>query len=104
MRHGYKGAGDLAHAVDTVFHWDATSSIIEDWMYEGLAERYALDAEMQRRLKDVNPYALETIVERLLEATARGMWSPKEETKQQLDDLYMDVEAEIEAALDRSGG
>ncbi len=96
MRHGYKGAGDLSRTVDNAFHWDATSEVIEDWMYQGLADKYAYDAEMQRWLKDVNPYALQNITERLLEAISRGMWETSPENKERLEQLFLDIEGDME--------
>lgn len=95
-RHGYKGAGDLSRTVDVVFGWDATSDVIEDWMYEELANRYALDKEMQEWLKEVNPHALQNIVERLLEAIERGMWRATERMREELRSIYLDVEGLLE--------
>ena len=68
MRHGYKGAGDLSRTVDNAFHWDATSAVIEDWMYDGLAQKYAFDPEMQEWLKEVNPMPCKI--------SPRGCWRP----------------------------
>ncbi|MCP8306506.1 MAG: cobaltochelatase subunit CobN [archaeon] len=99
-RHGYKGAGDLSRTVDYVFGWDATDDIVEDWMYEELAQKYAMDGEMQEWLKDVNPYALQNIVERLLEAIERGMWQATEEMKKKLQELYLSIEGMLEEAGD----
>ncbi|MFZ5585417.1 MAG: cobaltochelatase subunit CobN [Thermodesulfobacteriota bacterium] len=96
MRHGYKGAGDLSRTVDNSFHWDATSGVIEDWMYDGLAEKYAFDEDMQQWLKQVNPYALQNITERLLEAISRGMWDAAPETKERLEQLFLDIEGDLE--------
>ncbi|VAX32193.1 Aerobic cobaltochelatase CobN subunit [hydrothermal vent metagenome] len=100
MRHGYKGAGDLSRAVDISFHWDATSDVMEDWMYDALSEKYALDEKMQEWFKEVNPYALQNIAERLLEAASRGMWNASEEMKKRLEDMYLDVEGDIEERTD----
>ena len=61
QRHGYKGAGDLSRMVDIAFGWDATAEVLEDWMYEELANKYALDKEMQEWMKKVNPHALQNI-------------------------------------------
>ena len=99
-RHGYKGAGDLSRAVDIAFGWDATAEVLEDWMYEELAKEYALDEEMQNWLKEVNPYALQNIAERLLEAIERGMWQASEEMEEELKKVYL----EIEGALEESTG
>ncbi len=95
-RHGYKGASDLSGVVDFAFGWDATAEVLEDWMYEELANKYALDKEMQRWLKEVNPYALQNIAERLLEAIERGMWQATEEMKQELQNIYLDIEGVLE--------
>jgi len=95
-RHGYKGAGDISRMVDIAFGWDATAEVLEDWMYEELANKYALDKQMQEWLKEVNPHALQNIAERLLEAVERGMWQASEEMKQDLRDVYLDIEGWIE--------
>jgi cobaltochelatase CobN len=95
-RHGYKGASDLSGVVDFAFGWDATAEVLEDWMYEELAKKYALDKEMQRWLKEVNPYALQNIAERLLEAIERGMWQATEEMNKELRQVYLDIEGVLE--------
>ncbi|MCL0034543.1 cobaltochelatase subunit CobN [Dehalococcoidia bacterium] len=95
-RHGYKGAGDLSRLVDIAFGWDATAEVLEDWMYEELAKKYALDKEMQEWLKEVNPYALQNIAERLLEAIERDMWQATEEMKEKLRQVYLDIEGVLE--------
>jgi cobaltochelatase CobN len=94
--HGYAGASDLSRTLDFVFGWDATVEVVEDWMYEGLANKYVLDAKMQQWLKDVNPYALQNMIERLLEAIERGMWQAPEELKKQLQQLYLQTEGLLE--------
>ncbi|MBA7647319.1 Aerobic cobaltochelatase subunit CobN [subsurface metagenome] len=95
-RHGYKGASDLSGVVDFAFGWDATAEVLEDWMYEELAKKYALDKEMQEWLKEVNPYALQNIAERLLEAIEREMWQATDEMKEQLQNIYLDIEGILE--------
>ncbi|MHB8117967.1 MAG: cobaltochelatase subunit CobN [Methanothrix sp.] len=96
QRHGYKGAGDLSRMVDIAFGWDATAEVLEDWMYEELAHKYALDKEMQEWLKKVNPHALQNITERLLEAVERGMWQASDEMKEELRNVYLEIEGWIE--------
>jgi len=51
QRHGYKGAGDISRMVDIAFGWDATAEVLEDWMYEKLTKKYALDKNMQEWFK-----------------------------------------------------
>ena len=96
MQHGYKGAADLSNRVAVSFQWDATSDVMEDWMYEKLSAAYALDPKVQDWMKRVNPWALSRITETLLEAARRGLWQAQEETVDALENLYLEVEGEIE--------
>ena len=96
-RHGYKGAFELAATVDYIFGYDATSQIIDDWMYQEVTERYALDADMQQFFEQSNPWALRSIAERLMEAADRGMWqNAPEETLNELRRVYLQTEALLE--------
>lgn len=100
MKHGYKGAADLSSRVSISFQWDATSKVMENWMYEKLAENYALDVTVQDWMKEVNPWALQRITETLLEAEKRGLWQAADETIDQLQALYLDIEGELEESQD----
>lgn len=99
-RHGYKGAGDISKVMDIVIGWDATSEVMEDWMYQRVADKYALDPEMREWLKKVNPYALQNILDKLLETIQRGMWNASEDTREKLRDAYLDIEGDIEESLE----
>ena len=97
-RHGYKGAFELAATVDYMFGYDATAQVVEDWMYADVTAEYVLNPEMQQFFRQSNPWALRGIVERLLEAIARGMWeNPPPELLEQLRELYLELETDIEA-------
>ncbi|MEO0868153.1 MAG: cobaltochelatase subunit CobN, partial [Cyanobacteria bacterium J06642_11] len=74
MRHGYKGAFELAATVDYLFAYDATTHAVADFMYAGVAEAYILDDNVQRFIQTHNPWALRDMSERLLEAHQRGLW------------------------------
>lgn len=97
-RHGYKGGLELTATVDYLFGYDATAQVMDDWMYEQVAETYAMDPEMQRFLEEANPWAQNAIAERLLEAAGRGMWAePKQQTLDALQALYLHSETLLEA-------
>ena len=96
MKHGYKGASDMSNVVSHSFGWDATSDIVPDWVYEGYANKYALDKTVQDWMRDVNPWALQRIAEILLEAAQRGYWDADPETLQDLQSLYLSIEGVIE--------
>jgi cobaltochelatase CobN len=74
MRHGYKGAFEMAATLDFLFAYDATTSTVEDFMYAGVAEAYLFDPDVQEFMQKSNPWALRDMAERLLEANQRGMW------------------------------
>src|SRR6202012_4846783 len=93
-RHGYKGGLELTATVDYIFGFDATAHVAPDFVYEGLAQVYALEVDTQDFLKQSNPWALNAIAERLLEANERGLWEdPKPETLEALREVLFDSEA-----------
>ena len=97
MRHGYKGAFEIAATVDYLFAYDATTNCVQDYMYQGVAEAYIFDEAVQQFIKDKNPWALRDMAERLLEANQRGMW--QEVSNDMLDKLrhiVHEAEGEIE--------
>lgn len=97
MRHGYKGAFELAATVDYLFGLDATAGVVHDGMYEQLARDYVLDEKTSEFLRRSNPWALHGIVERLHEAAERGLWAePDPETLAGLQQAYLDVEGDLE--------
>ena len=98
QRHGYKGAFELAATVDYLFGYDATAGVVADWMYEQLAASYVFDPENRAFMEKSNPWALRGIAERLLEAADRGLWAqPDAKTIDQLQQVYLDLEGDIEA-------
>lgn len=100
-KHGYKGALELTATVDYLFGYDATAHVVDDWMYEKVAETYALDAAMQQFFEENSPWALHAISERLLEATQRGLWEkPSETALAALKELYLKSESLLEARAD----
>lgn len=99
IRHGYKGAAELSATVDYLFGYDATAGVAEDWMYEQVAQRYLLDADVAAFMSRSNPWAARAIAERLLEAADRGLWSaPEDDTLTQIRDRFLALEGELEEA------
>jgi cobaltochelatase CobN len=101
-RHGYKGGLELNATVDYVFGYDATTGVVEDWVYDRLAQAYALDPTMRAFLERSNPWALQAIGERLVEAAERGLWAdPDAETLDALKRTILDTETALEARSER---
>ena len=99
--HDYKGAGDLSTTVDVVLGWDATTGVVSDALWSDVAEKYAFDADRQEWMRDVNPWAIESITDTLLEAISRGLWDADEATADRLRDVNLRVDGDLEA---RAGG
>lgn len=99
--HGYRGASELANITEYVMAWDATSDIVDDWMYEGMAEKFLFDEETQKWMQDVNIHAMMNILNRLQEAIERGLWNASDDMKNRIKDLYMKTEEKIEEVTDR---
>ena len=74
MRHGYKGAFEMAATVDYLFGFDATTQLVSDTHYQLVTEAYVHNDEVRNFMRHNNPQALGDIVSRLLEAIDRGMW------------------------------
>jgi cobaltochelatase CobN len=92
-RHGYKGGFELAATVDYLFGYDATTGVVEDWMYERVTEAYLNDPDTRQFLRQSNPWALGAIATRLLEAAERGMWSqPTDAARKVLEDAVLEAE------------
>ena len=97
-RHGYKGGLECTATVDYLFGFDATAGIMEDWMYAEVAQQYALDPVMREFLQQSNPWALNAVAERLLEAAQRKMWeAPDPKILEALKEAYLESETALEA-------
>jgi cobaltochelatase CobN len=102
MRHGYKGAFEMAATVDYLFAYDATANCVADFMYQGVAEAYLFDEQVQAFTQAKNPWALRDMAERLLEANQRGLWqSAGQETLDKLRAIAHQAEGAIEIILDK---
>jgi cobaltochelatase CobN len=99
MRHGYKGAFEMAATVDYLFAYDATARCVGDFMYEGVAKAYLLEPAVREFIEQKNPWALRDMAERLLEAHQRGLWqSAGVEMVEELRLLVNHAEGIIESA------
>jgi cobaltochelatase CobN len=98
VRHGYKGIAELGATVDYLFGYDASTGAGEGWMYEAVARRYVLDADVAAVSAKANPWAAREIVGRLLEAAERKMWPDAPAgLLGELRARYLELEGEVEA-------
>jgi cobaltochelatase CobN len=95
QQYGYRGGVEMAGTVDALFGFAATAGIVTAQMFEGVAATYA-SGSGREFLQQHNPWALNAIVGRLLEAQQRGLWTPKPETLASLQATLLDSEATLE--------
>ncbi len=77
MRHGYKGAFEMAATVDYLFAFAATAACVADHHFDAVYDAYLADGEVRDFIDRHNPAALRDIADRLIEAQDRGLWRPK---------------------------
>ena len=97
QNHGYKGAFEMAATVDYVFGYDATTGVVDDWMYEGITQKYVGDSQVRDFFKEHNPHALESIALRLTEAQQRGLWDASPEAQEMLRGAILEYEGWTES-------
>ncbi|WP_305063914.1 cobaltochelatase subunit CobN [Methanococcoides sp.] len=98
-RHGYKGAGDISKRVGRVYGWEATTREVDDWIFDDITKTFVLDDEMRKFFEENNPWALEEIGRRLLEAYERGLWDADQDVIDGLKNAYLEMEGWIEERM-----
>ncbi|MDZ4042373.1 MAG: cobaltochelatase subunit CobN [Eubacteriales bacterium] len=98
-RHGYKGAGDISKRVGRVYGWEATTQEVDDWIFDDITRTFIMDEENRRFFEEHNPWALEEIARRLLEANQRGLWNADPEVLEGLKEHYLEIEGWLEEKM-----
>ncbi|MDQ0455892.1 cobaltochelatase CobN [Rhizobium paknamense] len=77
MRHGYKGAFEIAATVDYLFAFAATTGAVRQPHFEAVYHAFIADERVQGFMAEKNAPALKEMAERLLEAIERHLWTPR---------------------------
>jgi cobaltochelatase CobN len=77
MRHGYKGAFEIAATVDYLFAFAATTNAVHGDQFEALYAAYLANERVRGFMAAHNPAALAEMAERFLVAVRRGFWRPR---------------------------
>jgi cobaltochelatase CobN len=77
MRHGYKGAFEIAATVDYMFAFAATTGAVKDHHFDLAYEAFIADDDVRDFMADNNAPGLKETAERFEEALERGLWTPK---------------------------
>jgi cobaltochelatase CobN len=71
-KHGYKGTIEMAATMDYLFAYDATTNLIEHFMYEQTTDNYLFDDENKAFIGEHNSWVLKDMSELMLEAIQRN--------------------------------
>jgi len=87
LRHGFRGVAEIENHVANTFGWSATADAVDSWIYTEISNTFLLNEEMLERLIELNPYSVQSLAKRLLEAHERGYWNPDENLLEQIREL-----------------
>ena len=92
MRHGYKGAFEIAATVDYLFAFAATTRCVSDYQFDAVYDAYIKDEKTRQFIEHHNPAALAEMAARLKEAQDRELWRPRSNLSyRMLEKLAMNV-------------
>ncbi|MGO8187135.1 cobaltochelatase subunit CobN [Rhizobium leguminosarum] len=77
MRHGYKGAAEIAATVDYLFAFSATTGAVGEHHFEAVYQAFVADPTVAGFMIEKNPAAFDEMRERLREAIDRSLWTPR---------------------------
>ena len=77
MRHGARGAAELAETVDRLADFAETTGVVSSALFDLVHEAYLADPRVRDFLLRENPEAAEAIAERLEAMRRKGLWHPR---------------------------
>ncbi|MCT4494330.1 cobaltochelatase subunit CobN [Bosea minatitlanensis] len=77
LAHGWRGAAELAEAVDTLFVFTASTDAVADGLFDAVFQAWCADPAVWSALEAANAPAAASIRSRLAEAARRGLWTSR---------------------------
>jgi cobaltochelatase CobN len=77
MRHGYRGASEIAQGVENLYAFSASSGLVSNHHFDLLFAETIGKEEVKEFLEKENPRALEAIEKVFHEALKRNLWRPR---------------------------
>jgi cobaltochelatase CobN len=77
LRHGWRGAAELAQGVDALYAFAATTNAVSAHAFEAVFAALVADERVNARLREANAPAEAAIRERLADALRRGLWETR---------------------------
>jgi cobaltochelatase CobN len=96
LEHGYDGVVNIEDRVENILGLAATTEKVANWVWDEVTDRIVLNEEVRKQMEEANPWALEDIIDHLLEAERRGYWEASAERLEGLRNTSLEVEGWIE--------
>lgn len=97
--HGYQGAMAVSSRVNNLYKWSATSHQVSKDLFDRVVATYILDEQNRSWLMEANPYAMEEITRRLLEAESRDLWDADEDMLDAVKHMALEIEGDMEESM-----
>lgn len=97
--HGYKGAGEVSSLVNNLYKWSATTETVDKWVFDRVVATYLQDPDNLAWLRRDNPYGLEEMTRRLLEAHSRGLWQADADLLAAVQEVALALEGDMEERI-----
>lgn len=97
LKQGAGGVYEISGRMTALIGWAGTAGFQDKWVFDGAAERYVLDEEVARQMREQNPEAFRNIVKRMMEASGRGFWRPDKKVLDRIREVFDDIDDEMEA-------
>ena len=92
MEHDYAGASEIADGFANLWGWEVMDpDTVSDFMWGEMYDVYVqdkYDMGLEGWFNENNPYALQSITARMLEAIRKGYWYPSDDVKTALAETY----------------
>ena len=77
MRHGYRGAAEMAQGLDSLFAFAATTKAVRGDQFEAVFDATLGDDDVLNFLRQKNPDAAVAMADRFNDAIRRDFWKPR---------------------------
>ena len=77
LRHGHRGVAEMAQAVDALYAFSAAAGAVPSHLFDTVHEALIADEAVGSAVANLNPAAAVAIADRLDDAIARGLWTPR---------------------------
>ena len=93
MRHGWRGATEIAETVQTLYAYAALTDAVESRHFDRMFDATLGNDEVNAFLKEANPLVAQSIANTFLEAEKRGFWTSRRNSTRSALDAFINEAA-----------